>query len=227
MNLLKILFFCLSFYIPFQGAEAQVKTIQSSDLYRMRSVRDAEISPDGSAIAYTVVLNPGSGRTKNQLWIVETSTGKSSQFTAENDSGSGPVWSPDGKWIAFNGEVNKKQGLYVVRPDGGDLHFLAEMKSTNSPLTYEGQSIEWSPDSKKIAFVSTTPGPETELATGDPVVITRYLYKPDYAEGETRFNDNRRRHIFMVDVASGKIEQKTSGNFEEHSIDWSPDGKEI
>ena len=58
-------------------------------------------------------------------------------------------------------------------------------------------------------------------------MITRYLYKPSYDEGSTRFNDNRRRHIFIVDVASGKVEQKTTGNFEEHSIDWSPDGKEI
>lgn len=227
MNWLKIGFFCFTLYIPFQAADAQVKTIKSSDLYKMRSVRDAEISPDGSAIAYTVALNPTAGRTKNQLWLVETNNGKSLRLTAENDSGSTPVWSPDGKWIAFNGEVNKKEGLYIVKPDGSNLRFLAETKSTNSPLTYEGQSIEWSPDSKKIAFVSTTPGPETELATGDPVVITRYLYKPDYAEGETRFNDNRRRHIFVVDVGSGKVEQKTSGNFEEHSIDWSPDGKEI
>jgi dipeptidyl aminopeptidase/acylaminoacyl peptidase len=227
MNLLKIGFFCFILYIPFQAADAQVKNIKSSDLYRMRFVRDVAISPDGSAIAYTVALNPTTGRTKNQLWIVESSSGKSLRLTAENDSGSNPVWSPDGKWIAFDGEVNKKQGLYIVKPDGNDSRFLAETKSTNSPLTYEGQSIEWSPDSKKIAFVSTTPGPETELATGDPVVITRYLYKPDYAEGETRFNDNRRRHIFMVDIGSGKVEQKTSGNFEEHSIDWSPDGKEI
>lgn len=227
MNWLKIGVFCFILYIPFQSADAQVKTIKSSDLYKMRSVRDAEISPDGSAIAYTVALNPTTGRTKNQLWLVETNNGKSLRLTAENDSGSSPVWSPDRKWIAFKGEVNKKEGLYIVKPDGGDSRFLAETKSTNSPLTYEGSSIEWSPDSKKIAFVSTTPGPETELATGDPVVITRYLYKPDYAEGETRFNDNRRRHIFVVDVGSGKVEQKTSGNFEEHSINWSPDGKEI
>ncbi len=214
-------------YIQFSIAEAQVKTIKSSDLYNMRFVKEAEISPDGSSIAYSVVLNPKTGRTTNQLWIVETDNEKSLRLTAEKDSGSSPVWSPDGKWIAFTGEANKKSGLYIVRPGGSDLRFLAETKSTNSPLTYEAQSIAWSPDSKKIAFVSTTPGPETELATGDPVVITRYLYKPDYAEGETRFNDNRRRHIFMVDIASGKVDQKTSGNFEEHSIDWSPDGKEI
>jgi dipeptidyl aminopeptidase/acylaminoacyl peptidase len=58
-------------------------------------------------------------------------------------------------------------------------------------------------------------------------VITRYLYKPDYVEGNTRFNDNRRRHIFIADVTAGTVKQATSGNFEEHSLDWSPDGQEI
>ena len=71
------------------------------------------------------------------------------------------------------------------------------------------------------------PGPETADATGDPIVITRYLYKPDAGEGNTRFNDNRRLHIFVVDVASGRIDQLTDGTHYEHSIDWSPTGDEI
>ena len=115
----------------------------------------------------------------------------------------------------------------LVAADGGAPRALAEMTGTNSPLTFEGNAIAWSPDGKRVAFVSATPGPETELASGDPVVITRYVYKPDAAEGNTRFNDNRRRHIFVVDAAGGPARALTSGTFEEHSIDWSPDGKEI
>ena len=42
-------------------------------------------------------------------------------------------------------------------------------------------------------------GPETADAIGDPVVITRYLYKPDASEGMTHFNDNRRLHLFVVE----------------------------
>jgi len=66
-----------------------------------------------------------------------------------------------------------------------------------------------------------------ELKPGDPIVITRYLYKPTAAEGNSHFNDNKRLHIFVVDVATGKSRQLTNGVHYEHSIDWSPDGREI
>src|SRR2546430_11702313 len=59
------------------------------------------------------------------------------------------------------------------------------------------------------------------------MVITRYLYKPDAGEGMTRFNDNQRLHIFVVDVSTKQVRQLTQGNTDEHSIDWSPDGNEI
>ena len=59
------------------------------------------------------------------------------------------------------------------------------------------------------------------------MVITRYLYKPDAAEGMTHFNDNRRLHLFVVDVASSRVDQLTDGNGYEHSVAWSPDGREL
>jgi dipeptidyl aminopeptidase/acylaminoacyl peptidase len=59
------------------------------------------------------------------------------------------------------------------------------------------------------------------------MVITRYLYKPDAGEGMTRFNDNQRLHIFIVDSGTKQVQQLTQGEFDEHSVDWSPDGKKI
>ena len=103
----------------------------------------------------------------------------------------------------------------------------APLESTNAPLPSTGKTTTWSPDSRQIAYVSATPGPETGDATGDPIVITRYLYKPDAAEGNSHFNDNKRLHIFVVDVASGKSRQLTNGVHYEHSLYWSPGGKEI
>jgi Tol biopolymer transport system component len=87
--------------------------------------------------------------------------------------------------------------------------------------------VTWSPDSQQIAFVSATPGPEAAEASGDPMVITRYLYKPTAREGFSHFNDNRRLHLFAVDLPTKHVRQLTNGTNDEHSIDWSPDGQEI
>ena len=138
-----------------------------------------------------------------------------------------PVWSPDGRWIAYEGQAQGQDGLCLVHPDGSDATFLAPVEDTNAPIPGQGNDVSWSPDGKQIAFVSATPGPETADATGDPMVFTRYLWRPTAGEGIHPWNDNRRLHIFIVDVANKQVRQLTSGDYYEHSIDWSPDGSAI
>ncbi len=208
-------------------ATAQTRRLESADLLKMKSVGSVVISPDGARVAYTVVSNDVPRRPVEELWVMSVADGKSVRVGQGSEDVGSPEWSPDGRWLAYPATVAGKASLYIARPDGTGERALAEVVSTNSPLTYVGRAIAWSPDATRVAFVSATPGPETAAATGDPTVITRYLYKPDYEEGNTRFNDNRRRHIFIADVQQGTVKQATSGNFEEHSIDWSPDGQEI
>ncbi len=208
-------------------AAAETRRLESAGYLKLRFVDAVQISPDGARVAYTVVVNDVPQRPVKQLWVMTVTDGKPVRIAAARESAADPEWSPDGRWIAYLASAGDKTSLCVARPDGSAERVLAEVASTNSPLTYEGRAIAWSPDASRIAFVSATPGPETAAASGDPIVITRYLYKPDYTEGNTRFNDNRRRHIFIADVQAGTVKQATSGNFEEHSIDWSPNGEEI
>jgi dipeptidyl aminopeptidase/acylaminoacyl peptidase len=200
--------------------------LTSGDLSRLRSIGDVAISPDGHFIAYTVAMRDHPGRPYGQLWVVDLSTEKSVRLGGDNPA-NGPLWSGDSKWIAFHGVDGDKHGLLIARPDGTNTTFLAPLTGTNSPLPGTGKNVAWSPDAQQIAFVSSTPGEGSAEASGDPMVITRYLYKPDAGEGLTRFNDNQRLHIFLVDVASRQVSQLTKGNFDEHSIDWSPDGKQL
>jgi dipeptidyl aminopeptidase/acylaminoacyl peptidase len=200
---------------------------ESRDLYRLASVGSVDLSPDGRLIAYSVQTATEPGRPASQVWIRDLGSERTVALGGEGSSASGARWSPDGQWVAYVGRAGKERGLAVARPDGSAGRFLAPVDGTNHPLPSTGDTLAWSPDGRRIAFVSATPGPEGDVAAADPMVITRYLYKPTASEGLTRFNDNRRLHIFVADVTTGAISQLTRGDYYEHSIDWSPDGSEI
>ena len=206
---------------------AQSRTFTSSDLYKLRSASGVALSPDGTRLAYSINRNDGAGRPYSQLSIMTLADGRSVSFSKEKEPSGGGEWSPDGQWVAYSGKLGDKSGLIVAHADGSGAKFLSALEWTNSPLPTTGKRFAWSPDSKRLAFVNAVPGPETADASGDPMVITRYLYKPDYEEGLSHFNDNRRLHIFVADISSGQIRQLTDGTHYEHSIDWSPDGREI
>jgi dipeptidyl aminopeptidase/acylaminoacyl peptidase len=210
----------------FLAVTLNAQVLTSSELSRMRSVESVALSPDGHYIAYTVAMRDRPGRPYSQLWVLDLSTQKTIRLGGDNPAGS-PLWSRDSHWIAFHGEDGEKNGLLIAHPDGSNPTFLAPTAGTNSPLPGTGADFTWSPDGKQIAFVSSTPGEQAAEASGDPKVITRYLYKPDAREGSTRFNDNQRLHLYVVDVASKQVRRLTQGNYDEHSVDWSPDGKQI
>jgi dipeptidyl aminopeptidase/acylaminoacyl peptidase len=201
--------------------------LATEDLVKLRSVGAVGLSPDGHHLAYTVTMFDEPGRPYAQLWIMDLTTEKSIRVGGQKDRGSGPVWSPDGKVLAFVGKQGERHGLMIAKADGSDVTELVSPEGSNSPLPGMGNQISWSPDGKQIAYISSTPDDRAADVSGDPLVITRYLYKPDAGEGMTRFNDNRRLHIFVVDVGSKETRQLTKGNTDEHSIDWSPDGKEL
>jgi dipeptidyl aminopeptidase/acylaminoacyl peptidase len=199
----------------------------AADYTKLRSLDEVEFSPDGTRIAYAIARNDLPGRPLHQLAVLTISSGATMTVSSGNEPSANLRWSPNGKWIAYNGVLNGRYGLLVANEDGSGKRFVAAMESTNTPLPMPGSTISWSPDSKQIAYVSAQPGPEDADASGDPMVITRYLYRPNLSEGNTRFNDNKRFHIFVADLETGKSRQLTSGQYYEHSVDWSPDGSRI
>jgi dipeptidyl aminopeptidase/acylaminoacyl peptidase len=200
------------------------------DLHALRSVREVAVRPDGSAILYTELDSRGAGPPVSELMLLDrrTTSGSIRKFRSSGLGGSSPRWSPDGKWVALLGPHDGAFGLVVTDADGGSERLIAPVLGTNHPLPSAGETLSWSPDSRSIAFLSATPGPESAEATGDPIVIRRYLYKPTASEGDTRFNDNRRVHLFLADLASGEPpRQITEGATYEHSLGFSPRGDEI
>ena len=141
--------------------------LQSSDLLKLRSVAGVQVSPDGARVAYTVDNNDGDRRPYGQLWVMTIADGRSVRFGGDKEPSGNPEWSPDSQWIAYRGRAGEQSGLVIAKPDGTGKRFLAEMSGTNAPLPGSGRTIAWSPDSTRIAFVSSVPGPETADATGE------------------------------------------------------------
>lgn len=133
-----------------------------------------------------------------------------------------PYFSPDGKYDAFKSSgADGTYGVNVYDVAAGEYRFLAPVYESNAFLGHRAsKNIVWSPDGSQIAYVSAEG--EQEIDETAPRVIDRLLFK-----SRTYLSDNRRTHVFVVSVNGGEPRQLTFGTYDEHSIDWSPDGREI
>ncbi|HKG79846.1 MAG TPA: S9 family peptidase, partial [Pyrinomonadaceae bacterium] len=138
-----------------------------------------------------------------------------------------PRWSPDSNSIAFVARHDEQEGLWIVKLDKPEPRFLTSITSTNFFITYAGESFSWSPDSHRIAYISAKlerpQSPDLWAGRGDdPRVIDRLQYK-----SRTSFSDDRRTHVWVVDVDRPMPQQLTSGLFYDHAVSFSPRGDEI
>jgi dipeptidyl aminopeptidase/acylaminoacyl peptidase len=208
-------------------ARSSSPNIEIADLYYLRSASGPQLSPDGRQALFTVQCADRIGMPYTRIWLADLNAGTAKPWAStEGQEGATPRWSPDGRHVAFLGRLGTDgSGILIASADGSDIRPFVELADTNHPLPYVGERFAWSPDGKQIAFVSAMPGPEPAMEA-DPIVITRYWYRP--AKGyPSRFNDNKRLHLFVADVADAQTRQLTDGTYYEHSIAWSPDGKEL
>ena len=227
--------FALFLWLPIRAQESAPKpapatprNITIDDFFQIRDVAQPEISPDGQWVAYSVrtrILKDD--KNEQRLWMVSTRGGDPIPMTAEGVSSSHPRWSPDGKYLAFlSARNNGKTQVWLLNRFGGEAERLTEaIQGVND--------FEWSPDSTRMVLIFQDPKPEDAEAAKDkdkdkpapkpktppPFLIDRLQFKED----TVGYLDRRRNHLYVFDVASKKVTQVTSGDYDDNEPAWSPD----
>jgi Tol biopolymer transport system component len=135
---------------PFDGAPAENVRRAQPVTRQTGQVLTPTGAPDGGEIAF---LSDSGGHAN--LWVMSSQTGQLRQITFEADPGVAvgvPVWSPDGRSIAFvssKGRTGFDFGIWLVNPDGTNLRNVAE----------HGLGMAWSPDGHWIYYADSSAGP--------------------------------------------------------------------
>ncbi|WP_396202939.1 S9 family peptidase [Gemmatimonas sp.] len=204
---------------------AAQRPVRPADLFQLRDVGAGRISPDGQWIAYTVTsVDSAKDKSDSDVWMVNWEGTRALKMAGSPDGESNPRWSPDNRYLSFvSGRYESKGGqIWLLDRAGGEAVRLTNLKGGVS-------EYEWSPDGTRIAVVSHDPDPEESKPDSlkskhpKPIVIDRYAFKRDN-EG---YLDRRRDHVWIVDVATKKSEQITTGDYDDRQVRWSPDGKRL
>ena len=186
------------------------------------------ISPDGNRIAFVHKKIGNKNNYVTNIWMMNADRGEPFQFTAGDRDGT-PIWSPDGKSLAFIGGRQKgAPQVYVIPADGGEARAVTELPEGS---VYQ---LKWSSDSRTLAFCFRAQAEDmTESASKDrtesggttpPLVTEEIFYRLD---GDGYFGE-RRFKLFVVDLETNKhrmVYGKDSLGFLDY--DWAPDGRRM
>ena len=223
MKLIRLLLFIL--VLPWSSAASQTRrAVTVDDYFAIKRVSDPRVSPDGRWVAYTVSTTAlADDKSETRIWMAPAAGGDPIPLTLKGTSASSPRWSPDGKWLGFLAARNEGQTqVWLLNRLGGEAEQLTELKQG-----VEG--FNWSPDGTSLALLVRDPTPEQagdtswighKAKTPRPYVVDRLQFKRDY----TGYLDRRRVHLYRFDVTSKKLTQLTSGDWDDNSPSWSPDG---
>jgi len=114
-----------------------------------------DLSPDGKRVAaHRHDANGG------DIWLFDAGRDTPSPLTFDaSQDNSSPVWSPDGKRIAFGSRRNGKWGLYVKAADNtGTEDLLFESENVKMPMSWSGNSlVYWASDPKTAGDIWILP----------------------------------------------------------------------
>ncbi len=167
-------------------------------------------------------------------------TGASPPRQLGENGGKYPSWSPNGRHIAFifSTGLSEAGSLYVVDADGSNLR---ELTSNITDYLYSGP-FAWSPDSRRIAFVSGfDESNEIHVIDADGGNLRQLTHNnvrdvfPSWSADSRRIafvsrleeNGAAGDQIYVIDADGSNLRQLTSHGSENRRAAWSPNGSHI
>src|SRR5579885_113742 len=212
-----------------------LRNITIEDLYKFKFVSQPRISPDGQRVAFVLTtIDERKHEYRSSIWMIPREGGEAQRLTSGPANAHTPVWSPDGRWLAFvsdregdmTGKSEKdakklgkgKQQIWLLPTGGGEAHQLTFIQ-------HGAVYPVWSPDSKRLIFLAQVGPLDEEGEDGKPLPKVRVVDRLWYRLDGVGFIYERRSHLFLVNVAGGEPVQLTDGDWDDGDPVWSPDGK--
>ena len=206
------------------------RNITAEDLYKIETISDVRLSPNGAHAVYTIQrVDKKTEEKYTNLWLVPIKTGNTRQFTSGDQNDTHPRLSPDGNRIAFlsnRGDKEKPPQIYLIPVDGGEARPLTTIEGTITEYI-------WSPDGRRIVCTVRKTDPEKLEAQKDEQnkklgVVSRHYKRVFYKLDDYGYLPKERLHLWSVNVFSGRAKQLTDHPvYDEQNPSWSPDGEWI
>jgi len=155
-----------------------------------------------------------------------------------------PAISPDGKWVAFFA----RRGLFTVDLFVADANTGKVVKTLTGPnadphfdaLSFVTASGSWSPDARKLAFISFQQGDnritifdvnskdeERSISIKGVGAINDAAWSPDGKTIAISGMAGGISNLYLVDAVNGQVRQLTNDRYAELHPAWSPDGRTL
>jgi dipeptidyl aminopeptidase/acylaminoacyl peptidase len=199
------------------------RPIAPEDLFRLRFVVAADLSPDATQVVFAQTrIAPGEDEDDDEvehtdLHLLDVESGNVRRLTFSDSTNSAPAISPDGATVAFMSTRTEKSQLWLLPLDGGEPRQLTDL-----PQGAGGGAV-WSPDGTKIAF---TAGPQDEPRKPErPYRVTRTVWRFD----EIGVLDDAVQDVYVLDMADDSAEPRrlTEDRFMNSAPKWSADGQSL
>lgn len=219
-------------FVGSHTARAQSKRgVTPEDYFSFNFISDPHISPDGKSVVYVLtIVSQKKNHRESSVWLVPMDGSSTPRrISAEGFNSNSPRWSPDGKSLGMIStrsaessatDPPKPQIYLLPMAGGGEAMLLTKLRNGV-------QSYQWSPDGSRIVVVSSS-GPLDNVARADRKSDVRHYSHIDYKFNDTGWFDDKRRHLWVVNVPGGDSRQITDGqDWNDTDPQWSPDGSHI